>query len=368
MSKQYTSEILKKRKTLQKKILTWFKSNKRDLPWRKTRDPYAIWISELMLQQTQVDQVIPYYQRFLKRFPDVYSLANAELDDVMKIWEGMGYYRRAKYLHNAAKIIVAKYYGNIPDDYELLSKLPGFGTYTTGSVLSIAYNKSYPAVDGNVIRVASRLLKITRLLDSTIVKKVITPFIQELIPEGKASDFNQSLMELGALVCKPAKPLCSKCCWKLECRAFREMDDPSILPKKKKKIRGEIKHIAVAVIIKNGKILIAKRPDNVILGNLWEFPGGKKKEDESIEQACIREVEEETGITVRITKPIVSFKHHYSHYSIMLHFFYARHTFGKLKNRKETKLRWVSISELTRFAFPKANQQIIARIFEDYGV
>lgn len=360
--------LLKKKKSIQKKILKWFELHQRDLPWRNTKDPYAIWISELMLQQTQVDQVIPYYQRFLKRFPDVYSLAQSKLDDIMKIWEGMGYYRRAKYLYNAARIIVEKHGGIIPNDYNLLHALPGFGRYTTGSVLSIAYHQAYPAVDGNVIRVIARLLKITKLTNSAIVKNDITAFVQALIPDGKASDFNQALMELGALVCKPVRPLCWKCCWKSDCHAFKEMKDPSILPKKKKKIRGAIKHIAVAVVVKNGKILIARRPDNVILGNLWEFPGGKKKEKETLEDACIREVREETGISIRITKPIMAFKHHYSHYSILLHFFYGRHLNGRLKNRKETKLRWVPIQSLTNYAFPKANLRVIARIFEDYGI
>ncbi|NUM81652.1 A/G-specific adenine glycosylase [bacterium] len=364
----YSISILKNKKTLQKKILKWFDSHKRDLPWRRTKDPYAIWISEFMLQQTQVEQVIPYYHRFLKRFPDVFSLANASLDNVMKVWEGMGYYRRAKYLYNAAKIIVSEYKGIVPNDYEALRQLPGFGNYTTGSVLSIAYNQPYPAVDGNVIRVAARLLKITKVIDTTIIKKIITPFIFDLIPDGKASDFNQALMELGALVCRPAKPDCRQCCWKHACLAFHEMNDPSVLPKRKKKIRGEIRHIAVAVVVKNRKILIARRPDNVILGNLWEFPGGKQKKEESIEDACLREVREETGITIRITNPIMSFKHHYSHYSIVLHFFYGRYLGGRLKNRKTTKLRWVPMQELTRFAFPKANQRVISRIFEDYGV
>lgn len=228
------------RNKLQRLLLTWYAANKRDLPWRKTKDPYKILVSEIMLQQTQVEQVIPYYRRFIKRFPTITKLAKSSPDDVLKIWEGLGYYRRAGYLQKAANIIVRDFGGKIPRENEMLRSLPGFGPYTCGSVLSIAYNIPQPAVDGNVVRFISRLFRIETDISRPSTKKRIEENVCRLFPVGKASEFTQALMEMGAIICTPAKPACSKCCVRKLCRAFNETPLPEALPRKKKKTKAVI--------------------------------------------------------------------------------------------------------------------------------
>jgi len=355
------------KKQFQRKLVSWFKKHQRALPWRKTSDPYRIWVSEIMLQQTRVEQVVPYYKRFLRAFPTVKKLARAHLNDVLKMWEGLGYYRRATCMHEASKIIVENHRGKIPCRPDELMSLPGFGPYTCGAVMSIAFNKPYPAVDGNVLRVMSRILKIQRSIDGRTVRQ-LTDAVAKLIPTNDASNFTQALMELGATICKPSNPECLKCPLKGMCSAHQTMRDPSTLPKKAPKKKRKTVPIAVGVIIKNGKVLIAQRPPDVILGNLWEFPGGKQEDGESLELTCVREIKEEIGMDVKVMSPIMSFKHHYSHYSIMLHFFYCRAIRGRVKANAGNTMRWVDLSSLRKYAFPRANLRVIERIFHDYHV
>ncbi len=318
-----------------------------------------------MLQQTQVEQVLPYYGRFLERFPTIRSLAQATLDEVLKVWQGMGYYRRARYLRDAARQMRKEFGGKIPKRYDQLKTLPGFGPYTCGSVLSFAFHQPYPAVDGNVVRVISRLFRIESDVSRTETKGRITDLVRILIPPDRASEFNQSLMELGALVCRPQNPACRRCCWKTFCRAFLELKDPSDLPNKTKKKPRRHFHIAAGVVQRGQAVLIAKRPANVILGSLWEFPGGKRKVRERLERTCTREIQEETGITARIEKPLVSFKHHYTHYSITIHFFYCRYIRGKARACKSTEVKWVKRNELKTFPFPKTHQEAIDQMNSD---
>ncbi len=351
------------RNKLQRLLLTWYVANKRDLPWRKTKDPYKILVSEIMLQQTQVEQVIPYYRRFIKRFPTITELAKSSPDDVLKIWEGLGYYRRAAYLHKAANIIVRDFGGKIPRESKMLRSLPGFGPYTCGSVLSIAYNIPQPAVDGNVVRFISRLFRIETDISLPSTKIRIEETVRRLFPAGKASEFTQALMEMGAIICTPAKPACSKCCVRKLCRAFNETPLPEALPRKKKKNKGGHFHIAAAVVRNGSAFLISRRPENVILGNLWEFPGGKKEKGESLEVTCLRELTDKTGVIAKLEAPLGSVKHHYSHYSITLHFFQCIYIRGNLK---EKNTRWVKIRDLEKYAFPKVHKQMAMRIKDGY--
>ncbi|MBL7995543.1 A/G-specific adenine glycosylase [bacterium] len=340
-------------------ILNWYRKNKRDLPWRSTRDPYKIWISEIMLQQTQVEQVIPYYSRFLNKFPSINTLARSDIDDVLKVWAGMGYYRRARYLHEAAIIMAERHDSKIPSNYELLAALPGFGPYTCGSVLSIAYNLPYPAIDGNVTRLISRLFKIESDITRTAAKRTIENIVDNLIPMNKASEFSQALMEMGATVCKSKKPKCQSCCCRKICRAYNEMSNPEILPIKTKKKRNVHFHIAAGIVRNGNTVLISKRPENVILGGLWEFPGGKKEKKESLGAACVRELESKTGISAKIVRPLMSIKHHYSHYSITIHFFCCSYSSGRV----DTSIsKWVKIDDLDKYAFSKVHQQIALKI------
>lgn len=347
------------KKRLVQSILSWYKHNKRDLPWRKTHDPYKIWISEIMLQQTRVEQVIPYYYRFLDKFPSINVLASSNLDDVLKMWEGMGYYRRARYLLEAAKIIAERHKSKIPSKYEILATLPGFGPYTCGSVLSIAYNLPYPAIDGNVIRLMSRLFKIESDITRIATKRTIEKTVVNLIPANKASAFSQALMDMGASVCKSVRPKCNICCCQKFCRAYNEMPNPEILPKKTKKIRNAHVHIAAGIVRNRNTVLISKRPENVILGGLWEFPGGKKERNESLDAACVRELKSKVGISAKIIKPFISIKHHYSHYSVTIHFFCCSYLSGRLN---KSTAKWVKIDELEMHAFSKVHKQVAMKI------
>lgn len=359
----FPPHLLTARRRIQKYLITWYRVNKRNLPWRKTGSPYRIWISEVMLQQTQVKTVIPYYRRFLRRFPSLTALARARPESVLKLWEGLGYYRRAILLHQAAVLMKKNYRGRIPDSYEQLRTLPGFGEYTAGAVLSIAYHKPVPAVDGNVLRVFSRLLAIAQDIRSPETKKAVTDHIHDLIPEDSPSDFNQALMELGALICTPRKPVCQKCPVKKFCKAFN-LDDPEKYPLKSMKKDRRTEPVSVGVIIDKGRCLINQRPPDVILPNLWEFPGGKALPGESPEEACLREVKEETGLDVKITGLITRFRHHYSHYSVDLHFFMCRRIAGKIRPVPSKSLKWVKIKELHRYPFPSSTRRVIGMLSE----
>ena len=310
-----------------------------------------------MLQQTQVEQVIPYYFRFIKQFPNVRTLARSNPDRVLKIWEGLGYYRRARYLRDAAIKIEKDFGGKIPNDHARLRTLPGFGEYTCGSVLSIAFHQPYPAVDGNVLRVISRLFRVETDTALSKTKRTITRIVKDLIPPNRASEFNQSLMELGALICKPKNPHCLRCPWSKFCRAYTELKNPSRLPKKMKKKKRPHFHVAVGVVKKGNYVLIAKRPEHLILGNLWEFPGGRKHAHESLEDSCVRHIKKETSIRAKILHPLFSFKHHFSHYSQTLHFFSARYVGGKTEAR--SAVRWARMNALDDFAFSTSHKKAI---------
>ena len=223
---------------MQKQLIQWYQQNKRDFPWRKDQDPYHIWISEIMLQQTTTETVIPYYERFLENFSTIEALASASLEEVYKMWEGLGYYRRAKHLHESAQIIVEKYQGKFPYEYNDILSLKGIGEYTAGAISSIAYGKQVPAVDGNVLRIISRYYLLKENIAETKVQKKIYQIVQELILNQDASAFNQGMMDLGATICKPVHPLCSRCPIQKECLAFKNKQT-DVLPINIKKIKKQ---------------------------------------------------------------------------------------------------------------------------------
>lgn len=256
----------------QNDLLHWYHLNKRDLPWRQSKDPYKIWVSEIMLQQTKVDTVIPYFHRFIDKFPTVYALADADPQDVLKAWEGLGYYSRARNLQNAVQEVVASYGGVVPANRGELGSLKGIGPYTRGAILSIAYDQPEPAVDGNVMRVISRVLKVEEDIAQQRVKKVFETYIREIISEGDPASFNQAIMELGALICTPKSPACMLCPIQTHCTAFEEGIQEELPIKTKAKRQREIPY--AVLLIKNGEgaYLIEKREDKGLLANLWQFP------------------------------------------------------------------------------------------------
>ena len=254
-------------------LLAWYDANARDLPWRRTRDPYAIWVSETMLQQTRVDTVIPYYTRFLEHFPDLASLARADLESVYSLWTGLGYYSRARNLHSAAQSVVSDWGGALPDRAESLRELKGIGRYTAGALASIAFDREEPVVDGNVIRVLARLVGIREDVGE---RKVIDRFwslASELVAGPRPGDLNQALMELGATVCTPRKPACEGCPLESPCVA-RAQEDPASLPIKKKRTAVRRVEATAGWIERRGRVLGVQRPEGGLLGGLWELPGG----------------------------------------------------------------------------------------------
>ncbi|NIR49978.1 A/G-specific adenine glycosylase [candidate division KSB1 bacterium] len=341
------------------KLIGWYNKNKRDLPWRKTSDPYEIWVSEVMLQQTQVDTVVPYYKKFLERFPDIKSLAEASLSDVLKVWEGLGYYARARNLKSAAEIIQKEHGGEMPDTHDRLIKIPGIGPYTAAAIASIAYNENYPVVDGNVLRLVARIMRIEAPPGKKGTKSKFVQTCRQLMPKGQASAFNQAMMELGALICTPHRPKCSRCPVSFFCQAYQTMKDPSILPLKATPKNKPHFNVAVGIIWNNGKILIDQRPEEGLLGGLWEFPGGKQEPGESLEECLEREIKEEMNIQIRVQGPFLTIPHAYSHFKITLHSFQCQHVGGIPKPKKAIDWKWVSPKDITRYAFPQANKKIL---------
>jgi A/G-specific adenine glycosylase len=344
---------------IHKALLQWFAANARDLPWRRTKDPYAIWISEIMLQQTRVQAVVPYYERFLKRFPTVRKLARTRLDTLLKLWEGLGYYSRARNLHQAARQIVTRFGGQLPASREELLTLPGIGRYSAGAIASIAFDRPEPVVDGNVTRVLCRLFCLAGSPKNPAVQEKIWSLAQELLPSARVGRFNQALMELGADVCRPRSPRCDECPLRHLCRAKKEgvqESFPARVPKK----RLPFHTVVVGIIRREGRILIDKRKPDGLLGGLWEFPGGKQRRGESRPAALRREVREELALAVRVGGEIAAVDHAYTHFRIRLHAFECAWLAGEPRCVTCTDFKWVRPGDLGRYAFPAANKKIIA--------
>lgn len=346
----------------QYRLLTWYDQNKREMPWRDSEDPYKIWISEIMLQQTRVDQATPYYERFIARFPTVYDLADADQQEVLKVWEGLGYYSRARNLHAAANMVVDEFDGKVPDTWKEINKLKGVGPYTASAVLSIAFQKKHAVVDGNVIRVLSRFYGIEEDVRSTKTKNTIQSYADELISEERPGDFNQALMEFGATVCTPANPDCEECVLQSDCVASKTLKTDEIPYKSSKKKRPH-HQIGVGIILnEDDEVLIALRPEDAMLGGLWEFPGGKQKPDETIEETVRRELKEELEIDISVRKAFMKLEHAYSHFKITLHAFLCELEDGIPVPKESQEVRWVSIDELVDFPFPKANRRLTEKL------
>ncbi len=342
-------------KEIIKELLFWFDRNQRDMPWRKTKDLYSIWISEIMLQQTQVSTVIPYYQRFLSKFPNLKTLASASEEDVLKYWEGLGYYSRARNLHRATQLIESQHKGHIPDRIEQFQKLPGVGPYVAAAVFSISRGIPVPAVDGNVMRVFCRFKALRMDIRKPQTRKKIFSELQDIIPQVRCGDFNQALMELGSRICKTKNPKCLTCPLNTGCRAYRSGKIDLFPVKSPRSIIPEFP-VSIAVIIKGDQFYIQKRPSRGHLGGLWEFPGGKARSGESPERALKREIFEELGIRVDIKTKLASIKHAYTHFRIKLSFFICEIS-GDNRIRTEYPFQWISIHQIKDYPFPGANHK-----------
>ena len=342
-------------------LMNWFTLNQRPMPWRTFSSPYWVWISEAMLQQTQVATVIPYFYRFVDQFPDIETLAAADSQAVLKVWEGLGYYSRARNLHRAAALIVTDFGGGIPSDYDTLQQLPGFGPYIAAAVASIAFEVPVPVVDGNVLRVFSRYWGIPDDIRATKVRNDVFDRLTPLVAMAQPSQFNQAIMELGALVCTPKNPHCTQCPLATDCVALTT-HQVSEFPFKSAKPPVPHYTIGVGVIWKDGKILIGRRRDDQMLGGLWEFPGGKREPGETFEQCLRRELVEELGIEVEVGALLEEITHEYPERCVRLQFFLCRWRAHEPRPLGCPAFAWITREQLGEYSFPAADARLLGRL------
>jgi A/G-specific adenine glycosylase len=350
---------------LQKALLDWFKKNQRDLPWRHTYEPYQIWISEIMLQQTQMDRVTVFFTRWMDAFPDITTLAASSEDQVLKLWEGLGYYSRARNILKTAQLLIKNHQGKVPDSRKQLLALPGIGPYTAGAIASISFNRDVPVVDANIERLFSRLFNIDLIPGSPEAKRLNWQKAEELLPTGHARDFNQALMELGALICRPGNPDCGACPAASHCLALKyDLIPERPVPKKSKKIIPI--EMATGILIHNGMVFIQQRLADDVWGALWEFPGGRIELTEKPEQTVVREFREETEFEVEVESKIINTVHHYTRYKVTLHCFFLRlvgsDTDPVLHAAQDFK--WVFFKALQEYGFPAGHRKLITYLEE----
>ena len=346
-------------------LLAWYQDHARNLPWRRDVNPYAVWVSEIMLQQTRVETVIPYFQRWMQRFPDIPSLADADQQAVLAVWEGLGYYGRARSIHRAAQIVQRDWHGELPSDVRSLNKLPGIGRYTAGAIASIAFGKDEPALDGNIRRVLSRLFNVSEPLGTPQCEQHLWELARAIIPPGKAGVFNQALMDLGALICTPRSPDCPNCPLAGLCEA-RAQGLQGQRPVKNK--RANIPHhtVTAAVVERAGKVLITQRPQDGLLGGLWEFPGGKLEPGEDLASCLQREICEELGAEVLVIQPLGVYRHTYTHFRVTVHAFRCELGQGDPRPMQVSDLRWILPENLMDFPMGKIDRMIASDVMESH--
>lgn len=345
---------------LQTALLDWYARHQRDLPWRRTRDPYAIWVSEVLLQQTQVTTAIPYYKRFLARFPSVAALARAPLDDVLKHWEGLGYYARARNLHRAAQQVISEHGGQLPQTVASLKRLPGIGPYTAGAIASIAFGLDEPVLDGNVARVLCRALRIKENPKHSATRKKLWRLARKLIPAGQASVFNQALMDLGATVCTPRRPRCPDCPLQNACGAWRH-GEQDVLPRKAKRVKTPHHDLAVGVVWKGATLLLVRRPQGGLLGGLWALPSVAFSKDVPPQEALRRHLAD-LGLRVQVGAQFATVQHAFTHLRTTQHAFACRYVSGRVKPGDYAACHWVKRGALGDYTLPKATHKVLAAL------
>jgi A/G-specific adenine glycosylase len=348
-------------------LLTWYGQAARQLPWRGVRDPYGVWVSEIMLQQTRVETVIPYYQRWMKRFPDMASLAKASQQEVLSLWEGLGYYSRARNLQRAAKIVIEEMGGVMPQDVKTLQTLPGIGRYTAGAIASIAFGKDEAALDGNIRRVLARYFNVTEVARSPAGERILWDLAARHLPSSRAGEYNQAMMDLGALICTARSPDCQRCPLAKGCQARRlgiQEERPVT------RAKSPIPHYTVTAAVicqpaRRDRVLISQRPEDGLLGGLWEFPGGKQQDNEVLSACLKREILEELGVEIQVCERLGVYQHAYTHFRVTLHAFHC-----KLPNGAQPKpiqvqdLKWATLDDLIEFPMGKIDRQIATELVE----
>lgn len=344
-------------------LLAWYRQNKRNLPWRDHPDPYAVWVSEIMLQQTRVETVIPYFERWLAKFPDVATLAAAAEQEVLNLWEGLGYYSRARNLHKAAKVVVAEYGGKLPKLALSLQKLPGIGRYTAAAIASMSFGMDAAALDGNIRRVYARIFNVDEPPGSTEAEKIFWDLAEIHLPHGDAGDYNQALMDLGATICTPRNPRCEVCPVQAHCEAYQlDVQEFRPVPKAKKEVPHHIQ--AAAVILQNGRVLSAQRPGEGLLGGMWEFPNGRviPKGDDGDDPAegLAEAIYNGYKLKVRRVSALGEVRHAYTHFKVTEFAFCCE----LIQSSAQENLRWVGLDELDNYPMGKIDRQIALKIKE----
>jgi A/G-specific adenine glycosylase len=339
-------------------LLRWFRVHRRPLPWRADRDPYHIWVAEVLLQQTRVAQAAPYFERFLRAFPTVRALAAASPSEVLKIWQGAGYYARARHLHAAARQVVARRSGEVPGRVEELEELPGVGPYVARAIASLAFDVPVVALEANGLRVAARWTLETGDVRAATTRGRIEVALRDALRTSSSAEFNEALMELGETVCRPRAPRCDVCPVARYCRAYRETDDPSVFPRRAPSPPKPHVRAAVVALREGDRWFVQRRAPSGLLGGLWEFPGGKIETGEQPRDAAVRELAEETGFTANALEYRGVVRHAYSHFSVELHVFEAPRA-GRGALRTTPDRRWVTSSQLRRLPLPKATEKVL---------
>ena len=338
-------------------MLHWYQVNARDLPWRKTSDPYRIWISEVMLQQTRVETVIPYYEKWLAVFPDLYSLEAAAEEKVLAVWEGLGYYSRARNILKTARILISEYGGEFPWEIKELKKLPGIGDYIAAALSSIAFSCDEAALDGNGLRVFSRLMEYPHPINEAGRKAELKRIMQETLPQGFAGKFNQAVMDLGSQICTTRKPDCENCPVQSGCLAFKH-GSQDVFPLKISKKKLPHYDVVAAVIWRGNEVLIDKRRADGLLGGLWEFPGGKVESGEDHHSALAREIKEELGVDFVVKSGHGSYQHAYTHFKVTVYVYIGQIINGEPAALAADEIRWVPADELSQFPMGKVDRLI----------
>jgi A/G-specific adenine glycosylase len=344
-------------------LLAWFAQNRRELPWRKDRDPYRIWVAEVMLQQTRVDQAIPYYERFLRRYPSVEALAASPIGEVRKLWEGAGYYARARNLWKAAGILHQRG-GPLPKSSLEWRELPGVGPYIAAAIASQANGEPIPAVDANALRVAVRWTAERGDPGTPEVRRRITSFLARELPRGSPGTFNEAVMELGERICRPRAPRCWECPVRRRCAAYRTLEDPSFLPRRRPRLPRPHHEAAIVILEQRGRWLVQRRPEGGLLAGLWEFPGGHVEPGESAEEAARRELQEESGIRQLRLDRVGTVRHAYSHFSVTLQIFRGYRGPGSGLRRTGGTRRWVTPEEFEALPRPMATRKAARLMLE----
>ncbi len=344
------------------RLLRWYEQHRRNLPWRNYLDSYAIWVSEIMLQQTRVETVIPYFERWMERFPTIQSLAAASEQEVLAVWEGLGYYSRARNLHRAAQVVVERFEGVLPSSVEALQRLPGIGRYTAGAIASIAFGQDEPVLDGNVRRVYARLFDVNLAVDSREGEAELWKLAAEYLPKGRAGEFNQALMDLGAAICLPRRPRCLLCPIADSCLA-RQRGVVEERPVRLPQVNTPHYVQSAAVIVKRGRhglcTLLAKRPSEGLLGGLWEFPNGRVDGEEPA-RGLASTLREQYRLEVQVEAGLGMIRHAYSHFRVTVHVFQAKllRPLYRAREQRDASLKWVSFSDLGEYPMGKVDRRI----------